>query len=694
MSVRTVRAVPAVVALVVGVMMAPPAMAQEEPTDEEASTIRMGRATWDTGWFQAEIYKQLFNRLGYRVEGPATMENAEFYDAVAAGDVDLWVNGWFPLHESLIGEEDPVELVGTQVNSGALQGYFVDASSADRLGISNLGDLADPDIATEFDVDGNGLADLIGCNVEWACAGTVDHHLSEYDLEDTVEHIQGDYSPLMRGTIERHHAGEPILYYTFTPNWTVGELVPGEDVNWLETPYPSLPEGQSGEDRTEVPGLSGCVDDPCQTGWPPNDIRAVANTAFVEENPSVRTLLEQVEIPLADIHSQNARMVDGEGDSEDITRQAEEWITDNEGTVDEWINTADPDAVPIDPGGDEGASGGEVLRVAVRELPPFVIYENRTYGGYEIELAQLLGTQLRREVEFYAVDTVAKQVDDVSRDAAEIAMGGIAITQNRETAIDFSLPILDAGLTILVPTETEQGILGQIQGLLRTIANSDLPWLLVVFGVAVLIAAHLVWWFERHHNPDFAEGYGRGIWDSLYWSIVTMSTVGYGDKVARGNTGRVLALIWIATGTLVFATFTAAIASAMAVDEIRGDIAGPADLAGNQVATVAGSAGQGFLTSRGIGPVFVDDIEEAYSLLDTGDADAVVFDAPVLHFHAASEGEGMVTTVGPEFEDVKYGVMVSHDDAELREEVNIALLELIESGAFDQLREQWFGSSE
>lgn len=336
---------------------------------------------------------------------------------------------------------------------------------------------------------------------------------------------------------------------------------------------------------------------------------------------------------------------------------------------------------------------GGLLRVAVRDLPPFVIYENRTYGGFEIELAELLSTQLGREVEIYAVDTVAKQLDDVSRGAADLAMGGVAITQSREEAIDFSLPVLDTGLTILVPTEVDEGISGQISAFFRTIAASDLPWLLVVFGVAVLVAAHLIWLSERRSNPDFAEPYGRGIWDSLYWSIVTMSTVGYGDKVARGNTGRALALVWIAGGTLVFATFTAAIASALAVEEIRGGIAGPSDLPGNRVVTVSQSAGQTYLSGLGIGPVLVGDIEEAYEILDQGGADAIVFDAPVLRFHATREGQGDVTTVGPDFEDVQYGIVVAQGEGQLREQVNLALLELIESGAYEQLRDKWFGSA-
>lgn len=667
---------------------------EDEPEPEPPPSIRMARATWDTGWFQAELNRLLLNRIGYLVEGPATMENQAFYEGVADGDVDLWVNGWFPLHEPLIPSDGSVRLVGTQVDSGALQGYFIDQASSEAHGITNLGDLTDPQVAELFDADGNGLADLIGCNVDWACAVTVDHHLSEYGLADTVEHVQADYSPLMNETIDRYEAGEPVLFYTFTPNWTIGELVPGDDVIWLETPYPSLPEGQSGLDRTEVTGLSGCANEPCQTGWPPNDIKAVANSEFLDANPTVEALLSQVEIPLDDILEQNARMVQGEGSIGDIRQHAEDWISANEATVAEWVHNADPNATPVDSTGQmTGSIEDAALTVAVRDLAPFVLYDNRTFGGFEVELARLIGTQLGRDVEIYGVDTVAKQLDDVARGAADMAMGGVAITQDREELIDFSLPVLSTGLTIMVPTDSNEGLFGQVQAFLRTIARSDLPWLLAVFGVAVLVAAHLVWWSERGTNPDFAEGYRKGIWDSFYWSVVTMSTVGYGDKVARGNTGRALALAWIAAGTLVFATFTAAIASALAVEEIRGGISGPSDLPGSRVVTVEGSAGQSYLSGLGIGPMLVDDIDEAYDVLDEGDADAIVFDAPVLRFHATREGDGSVATVGPDFETVQYGVVLAHDSTQLREQVNLALLEIIENGTYEQLHSKWFGGT-
>ena len=37
------------------------------------TSVTMARATWSTGWFQAEVYANLLRRLGYRVSEPAEL---------------------------------------------------------------------------------------------------------------------------------------------------------------------------------------------------------------------------------------------------------------------------------------------------------------------------------------------------------------------------------------------------------------------------------------------------------------------------------------------------------------------------------------------------------------------------------------------------------------------------------------------
>jgi glycine betaine/proline transport system substrate-binding protein len=316
-----------------------------DDTAQDDTTIRMARATWDTGWFQAEIYRQLLEELGYTVTAPEVMGTDEFYPAVAEGEVTLWPNGWIPLHNTFLNQEAIAansELIGSEVRGGALQGYLIDQATADAQNITSLEALQQPEIAELFDLDGNGKADLIGCNPEgWACAEVIEHHLDAYDLRDTVEQVQGDYADLMRDTLERFENGEPVLFYTWTPNWPLGRLIPGEDVVWLEVPFASLPNGMAAQEEfTQVPEVAGCASDPCNTGFPINDIRVVANSTFLERHPSVKRLLELVEIPLDAIVEQNAAMFFGENSAEDIERQAENWIIENRAQVDGWLEQA------------------------------------------------------------------------------------------------------------------------------------------------------------------------------------------------------------------------------------------------------------------------------------------------------------------------------------------------------------------
>lgn len=656
----------------------------------EPRIVKMARATWDTGWFQAEIYKVLLERLGYTVEGPKTMDNPEFYQAVAEGRVDLWVNGWFPLHQSFTEDADlkeGLEVVGFEVEGGALQGYFIDKKTADALNISELADLARPGMAELFDLDGNRKADLIGCNEGWNCAELINEHLSLLGLNATVEQIQGDYSPMMLEAVERFKSGEPVLFYTFTPNWTIGSLVPGEDVVWLELP---------GSDAAFVEDVPGCPSNPCATGFVPNDIRTVANKDFLEANPAVRHLLESVTIPLEAINEQNARLIAGEGDIDAIQRHAAEWIEGNETLIDSWIQSAqarDPVLrVRTVPSSElPFATDSPTLRVATMALEPFVEYQNRAYLGFSIELWDLIAQEMGVTYELYGVNSVAKLLDEVERGVADLATAGIGITAQREQNLNFSHPFFESGLQILVADTGQGGISASLE-VLRSIVFA--PRLLRIIGgllVVLLIAAHIMWLSERRHNPEFPKGYFEGIWEAFWWSAVTATTVGYGDKTPKGIIGRLFGLIWMFAGLFVLAYFTAGITTIFTVQELRGGLRGPQDLPGKRVATIERSAAAEYLERQGIASLHFENREAAYEALQGGDVDAIVYDAPVLQHYAATEGKGRVKLAGLVFQEQNYGIALP-PNSPYREPINLALLELMESGKYRELYDKWFGA--
>ena len=316
--------------------------------EDDSGEVTMARATWDSGFMQADIYAQLIRELGYEVNDPAehTLDPNGFYPALASGQYDLWANGWFPLSdiylkgELVTGQSTdlPIEPVGSQVESGAIQGYMIDKTTADSMSIISMSDLADDATAQVFDMDGDGLADLMGCNEGWACHRVIESHIAELDWGDNVVQVSGDYNDLIDGVRDRVDAGEPVLFYAWTPNWTYELLTPGEDVVWLESP--ALPDDEDAD--TAVPGLVGCAADPCDLGWPVNSIQAVANTDFLDANPQIRRLLEAVTIPLEDIAAQNAEMALAGRDysDEDVRSAAADWIEANRDQVDEWLDTA------------------------------------------------------------------------------------------------------------------------------------------------------------------------------------------------------------------------------------------------------------------------------------------------------------------------------------------------------------------
>ncbi len=662
----------------------------------DGRTLVVARPTWDTGWFQAEIVTQLLTELGYLIEGPTTYGNDDFYQAVTDGSVDLWVNGWFPIHSSYLTGDDAARAqpIGFSVKGGALQGYVADLASIEATGMTSLADLADPAIAARFDADGNGRADLLGCNPEWTCATIVDHHLEAYGLADTVEQVSTDYGPMMNGAVQRLADGEPVLYFSFTPNWVNGVMIPGRDVAWVPVPFASYPDGFDGldEDATVVE-VAGCLDDPCNMGFEPNDIRAVAASSLLEREPAVSSLLTDFTISLDDISDQNSRMFRGEDSEIDIEEHAARWIADNRGLADRWLAQATESHVNA--GGtlaprpqlsnvDQVAVG--TVQVATRPAPPFVVYDDDTYGGFTIELLELVAAEIGAELRIYGVNSNAKLIDDVARGQADVGAGAIAVSSDREQRVDFSQAYYSSGLGIMVPQESG-GFLG---GFLATVFSVEVLLVIVTLVLFLAAAAHIIWLAERRTNPDFPNGYLAGVWEAFWWAAVTATTVGYGDKTPKGVIGRLFGLFWMFVGLFLLAYFTAGIASAVAIDRVEGSITGVDDLRSHDVGVVADSLADDHLGRQGIRTTEYLSADDAYAALADGSLDAVVHDAAILKHHIVGPDGDDLHLVGTIFAERGVSFAVAPDD-DIGEAIDRGLIAVIESGEYQELHDRWFG---
>lgn len=283
--------------------------------------------------FRGEIAIAGLEALGYEVEEPKETEYATMMLAVSYGDADFTVHMWDQLHKTFYqkaGGDDTMVRAGNVI-PGVLQGYLIDKKTADAHNITNLSDLKKPEIAKLFDADGDGKADLTGCNPGWGCELVIDHHIEAYDLGDTVSHNRGSYFALMADTITRYKEGGSILYYTWVPQWIAGVLVEDQDVVWLEVPHTDLPDGNNSV-NTSFNGKN--------LGFAVDQIQAVVNRDFADENPAATKFLSLVQISASDESAQNLKMQDGEKSLDDIKRHAKEWIAANKSTFDGWLAQA------------------------------------------------------------------------------------------------------------------------------------------------------------------------------------------------------------------------------------------------------------------------------------------------------------------------------------------------------------------
>ena len=208
--------------------------------------------------------------------------------------------------------------------------------------------------------------------------------------------------------------------------------------------------------------------------------------------------------------------------------------------------------------------------------------------------------------------------------------------------------------------------------------------------LSILVAGHFIWLIERRRNPEFPQTYLKGVWEGIWWATITVTTVGYGDKVPTGRLGRIFGMVWVFAGLFIIANFTAGVTTQLTLQTLNGIIKGPEYLRGKDVVTVAGSTSDAWLNNERIGHRTVETIEEAYGLLDSGSVQAIVYDHPVLLYYALQNEDKGYIVPGEAFNKEDYGIAYP-TGSPLREDINRALLTLLENGTYEQIYSKWYG---
>lgn len=327
------------------------------------------------------------------------------------------------------------------------------------------------------------------------------------------------------------------------------------------------------------------------------------------------------------------------------------------------------------------------LTVAVKESPPFSYQDDDRWEGISVALWRRLAEQMGREFRLQPHNSVSAMLAAVEQGQADVAIGAITVTADRERRLDFTQPMFRAGLGIATRSEP-----GGWLATLRSMFSWKFASAVLALGLVLMLVGALVWLFERDKNPEnFGGSAARGIGNGFWWSAVTMTTVGYGDKAPVSFAGRALGLVWMFVSVITISGFTAAIASSVTVNQLNPQVNGVADLPRVRVAAVDDTSGSDWLTEKNIPYRSYASPEKALAAVEQGEMDALLYDAPLMRYLISQRQDNALLVLPEKVREESYAFTVRNGSA-LREELDQTLLETLSTDEWRQLVQHYLGS--
>ncbi len=280
------------------------------------------------------------------------------------------------------------------------------------------------------------------------------------------------------------------------------------------------------------------------------------------------------------------------------------------------------------------SSENQKLLIGITPTPPFVTEENGEFSGLSISSWQLVNEKLGAEYEYKVYPSLTALMQGIEKEEIDFSINPITVTDNRMKRMDFSQPYFISYTGIAQRSGSK--VWGYISNLLSW---NFISAILVLLGV-IFIFGFLVWLFERKKNhEEFGSG-TRGIFQGFWWSAVTMTTVGYGDKSPRTLGGRIIGFIWMFMAIIMISSLTAGIASSLTVQNINDEITSVEDLGRFEVITVENSSSQELLDQYNVQSNKVANTSAGIEQLLNKETTFFVYDQPLLKHEIARREAG------------------------------------------------------
>ncbi|MFS4447448.1 transporter substrate-binding domain-containing protein [Maribacter sp. 2307UL18-2] len=322
-----------------------------------------------------------------------------------------------------------------------------------------------------------------------------------------------------------------------------------------------------------------------------------------------------------------------------------------------------------------------LLRVGYTTAPPFIVKNGQDLEGINIWLWERIAKDLNLEYELVPM-YFPDMLDSLGNGDIDISINPLTITSERSKVMEFTDPFYASNSTIVVADVS--GFRKLVRFIKAFFNQNFLKGLLILLFIIFLFGL-LGWYFERKANSEHFRSNYRGIWDGVWWSAVTLTTVGYGDKAPKTRMGKIAALVLMFGGLLFISGLTASIASSLTVTQLNSNPEGFNEFKERPVGTIGNSGANQFLKEHFFKEIKTyDGLVLGLQGLKRGEVDAFMYDEPILKYRIREDSTFSKLNILPVKFDVQfYAFGIAKHQTELEQRISQRILEIMETQGWE-----------
>ena len=294
-----------------------------------AADVIIGVPNWPSVLATAHVLKvAMEENLGLEVE-LQNGTNPVVFEAMDSGAMHVHPEVWLPnqqnLYDTYVEEKGTVKRNPNFVAGD--QGMCVTKGTAERTGIESLSDLTDPEMAANFDTDGDGQGEIWIGAAGWASTNVEKIRAKSYGYDATMQLKEMDETLALAEVDNAVAQDGNIVFFCYTPHhmFALHELVQLTEPAYDEAKWNVI---QPTDDPEWLEKSDAGV------AWNTANLVIHYATALEEAQPAAAAMLANVDLDTDAVSAMTYALVVEKADPAEF---AAKWVAENSDRVDGWL---------------------------------------------------------------------------------------------------------------------------------------------------------------------------------------------------------------------------------------------------------------------------------------------------------------------------------------------------------------------